>query len=114
MGIPYNLEWNVIRYNINQKKIEYWNVFDHYSFCTETIKYLFQMDNKSDFSEKLRSEAMYYFWSKAEYEIVIIPWVGDKSVSVKIDTYFQLQINWNKFIDYLWGVKQLREKKYEP
>ena len=49
---------------------------------------------------------MYYFWSKCEYEIIVTcnpEW--DRFKKEKIDVYDQLQLNWNKFVDYIWENK---------
>lgn len=46
--------------------------------------------------ERLRSECMYYFWSKCEYEVVIQGW-PNKDTEKKIDVYEQLEANWNIF-----------------
>lgn len=48
--------------------------------------------------ERLKSECMYYFWSKCEYEIVIRGWPNEEC-NRKIDIYEQLIANWNIFKD---------------
>ena len=45
---------------------------------------------------------MYYFWSKCEWETIIYPWVGDDKAAKKIDVFWQLENNWNRFVEYLW------------
>ena len=60
-----NLEWNVIRFNINHHQVEPFNVFNHRSFYDDVIKnFQKHKDDKTKFLEELRSDAMYYFWSK--------------------------------------------------
>ena len=49
---------------------------------------------------------MYYFWSKREWETVIYPWVGDEKAAKKIDVFWQLQNNWDRFIEYLWDMSE--------
>lgn len=46
--------------------------------------------------ERLRSECMYYFWAKCEWEVVVSGWPNEK-VSRKIDIYEQLLANWDIF-----------------
>ena len=104
------LEYNVWVYNINKQKIEKYNVFYHCGFYRE-VENLLKNDRLSieDFSEKVKMQAMYYFWSKTEWEIVIRPWCGCRDVekaAKKIDVYDQLIINWNNFIKYIWNNKQ--------
>ena len=123
------LEWNVFRHDINNKKIVKYNVFDHSSFLASVKK--LRMD-KNTFSEQLRREAQYYFWSKSEHEVVIASWPvyismdeyeritkeltaienrdrGFRVVNVcptvgsKIDIYEQLMLNWDNFVEYVWN-----------
>lgn len=123
------LEWNVFRHDINSKKIVKYNVFDHSSFLASVKK--LRMD-KDTFSEQLRREAQYYFWSKCEHEVIITSWPAyiskeeyeritkevtsiesrDKifrvvnivpTVGSKIDIYEQLMLNWNNFVEYTWN-----------
>ena len=126
-----NLEWNVFHHNVNSKKIESYNVFNHSSFYNNVIN----LDrNKETFSENLRKEAMYYFWAKCEMEVVITSWppyINNKeyeritkenneniekrgeparclnvcmTVGNKIDIYEQLMLNWDRFVEYTWNM----------
>lgn len=98
------LTWNVIRYNFNQNQISHFNVFDHVSFKEDILKkFKKHYSDKEKFIEELRSSAMYYFWCKSEYEIIISPWLGSKDVERKIDIYYQLRLNWDVFADYVWN-----------
>jgi hypothetical protein len=124
------LEWNVFHHNVNAKKIERYNVFNHSSFYNSVIKIA---KNKETFSEDLRKEVMYYFWAKCEMEVVITSWPpyidakeyerltkenntwieqrGEPArclnvcmtVGEKIDIYEQLMLNWDKFVEYTWN-----------
>ena len=100
-----NLVWNVIRYNMNTKKIEPFNIFDHCNFRKDLEKLLNETNiSKEGFEEKLRKEVMYYFWAKAEYEVLIRSWCGGNGdEEVKIDIYEQVRWNWDKFVDYVWN-----------
>ena len=117
--------WNVYIYNINGEKIEVFNIFDHYSFGEEVKKILKNEVTYEELADKLKSATMYYFWSKAEYEVVITtfpPYIDreeiDKLVEEcdehpyrtyvhletgkKIDIYEQINMNWQHFVDYIW------------
>lgn len=123
------LEWNVFRYDCNTKKIVTYNVFNHSSFLANVKKL---RKDKDTFSEQLRREVQYYFWSKSEHEIVIASWPvyiskdeyeritkeltaienrdrGFRVVNVsptvgsKIDIYEQLMLNWDNFVEYTWN-----------
>ena len=99
------LEWNVYRFNINKQKIEVFNIFDHYSFKEYVKKALIKYENSRDeFSKLLKAELRYYFWCKAEHEVIVTCWVGGdrEKVNKKIDIYDQMMMNWDKFVDYIW------------
>lgn len=129
------MKWFVYRHEFNSKKIEKFNIFDHCRF-TEAVKKLKKMKlAKDEFAEKLRSELMYYFWSKCEYEVIITsfpPYIdsdelcrlneenelfvkvcGRNRVRVdvdlltadKIDIYDQVMMNWDAFVSYVFESK---------
>lgn len=94
------MEWNV--YYSNNGKIDTFNVFDHWRFLEEIEDLKQKLDSKEEFSEEVRHSAMYYFWSKCEYEILLNDWINPKEEK-KIDVYEQLKLNWDRFIDYVWS-----------
>ena len=98
------LEWNVFYYDFNAKEIKVSNVFNHVQYKEEVEELLHKCTNMEDFSDKLRSITMYFFWSKCEWETVIHPWIGDEKVSKKIDVSWQLNNNWSQFVEYVWSV----------
>ena len=124
--------WNVYRNNFNTKKIEVFNIFDHISFLESIKKILKQTQNKKEFSENMRKELLYYFWSKYEYEVIITSfpvYINQKElnkinsdnnsnsnnktkiniepdVGIKVDIYSQVMNNFDIFVDYIWNNKQ--------
>ena len=102
------LKWNVFIFNTNSKKIEVYNIFDHFSFYNCVKADLKKIKDKKEFENSLRSHLMYYFWSKAEWEVIIAPWVGgDREKSkAKIDVYDQIIMNFDLFLDYVWSHKE--------
>lgn len=100
-----HMEWNVYYYNHNQKRIAQFDIFKHTKFEREVREALAKIDSKGDFSAELNRLVGYYYWSKAEWETVITPWVGDKSVELKIDVADQIRMNWFRFVDYVWSFK---------
>lgn len=126
------LEWNVFRENWNAKKIEKFNVFSHETFKKEVLEALEKSKSKEELSKTVQSTAMYYFWAKCEYEIMLTSWPPsitkeeakeiqlcveesearykhlprvfgvELAVSSKMDIYGQLLLNWDRFIDYLY------------
>lgn len=124
----YNLTWYVYRHNINKDQIYKYNIFDHGRFSEEVYELISKRDmTYEEFSEKLRCSLMYYFWCKAEHEIVITsfpPYIDKKEFDrisseesrilsnvrlrcgEKIDIYAQVRMNWDVFVDYVWNSKK--------
>ena len=100
-----NIEWYVYYYDVNRKKINTYNIFEHSSFKKE-FSVLLKCDlTKEVFADQLRHILMYYFWSKCEWETVLKPWVGDMNIGKKIDVYDQIMLNWDKFVEYAYNCK---------
>lgn len=99
------IEWYVYYHDFNVQKIIKWNVFNHGTFKKEIDILLKEKIDKDDFSEKLKREVMYYFWSKCEYEIILSPWIGRADV-IKIGIYDQIMMNFDRFVDYCWLFKE--------
>ena len=65
------MEWYVLNYNFNERKIELFNIFRSVRF-TRGVKVLLEnYITFDDFVEKLKNEIKYSFWSKREYEISV-------------------------------------------
>lgn len=103
------MEWRVYCYNLSKREIAITNIFFNNRFNIEVQNHLEKCNDKIEFSEKLKSSLMYYFYSKREYEIVI---TARGSKDVKLDIYSQVMLNWNRFVDYCWSFKKpkIREK----
>ena len=102
------MEWNVYVYNINARRIEQYNIFEHYKileYCKKALKKY--RDDKEQFIEQVRRELMYYFWGKVEWEITIDEYPsyhGD--TAKKVDVYEQVKLNWDVFADYIWNHRE--------
>lgn len=104
------MEWNVYYYNINRNKIELFNIFDHWSFCEYAKKAIKKLKTKEEFAEQLKRELQYFFWSKAEYELVVhiegnriflIPWCGCRNPEeIKIDVTDDNTLDWVEFAEF--------------
>lgn len=123
------MEWNVYYINMSTEKVETLNVFDHHGFW-EDIKTICrkEFNTKTTFAKKIKESAIYFFWCRYEYEIIITtfpPQITHKEFDrlnsideivhsydvnlkreTKIDIYDQLNLNWNHFIEYLWNNKE--------
>lgn len=124
------MTWNVYNHDINGGKIKVYNVFKHSSFNEDIQKLLKEDLTYDEFSEKLNRTAQYYFWSKAECEIVLTSWVPhidneeldrliterekrrtyryyvNLDVDEKVDIYSQLRLNWDAFVEYVLSFKK--------
>jgi len=99
------LEWNVYYEDINNKKIDIFNVFHHWSFLEDCKKNAKQNgENYNAFIHQLKRDAMYYFWSKCEWEIVVTGFPIDKTKK-KLDVYDQVIANFDIFAEYIWKLK---------
>lgn len=108
------LDWQVIYYDINARKIDTFNVFSHGSFASEIEKELNKSETKEEFAEKLRRSLQYYFWTKCEWEILISPWAsGHADEAIKVDVYWQVMNNWQLFLDHVWSAKTYGKKQNE-
>lgn len=98
------MKWNVYIYNVNHQKIEVHNIFEHRGLQEEIKKIISEYTIKDEFAERLKSELRYYYKSRAEWEIIVAPWVGNKNPDEeKIDVYDQIMNNWHVFLEYCWN-----------
>lgn len=106
------MEWYVYRYDLNSRKVVIFNIFNHSTFKAKVEAHLKKYDDKDKFAEKLRSELLYHYWSKYEWEIEISALhskLEDKSE--KVDVYSQVRLNWDKFVDYCWSFKKPKRQR---
>ena len=105
-----SLEWNVFRYDINKDKIVAFNIFNHWKFDEDVQKSLKKFKDKGEFAEQLRRDLQYYFWSRAEYELIIEvvndnriilkPWCGCREPEqTKIDVTDDKSLCWRNFAE---------------
>ena len=77
------VEFNVINYDINSRKFEFYNIIPYLTKCYNKSK------NKpktfDEFKEFIKSESMYQWWSRCEYEIILSPWPYLSSPSERYD-----------------------------
>lgn len=96
------MEWYVMLHEFNGKKIVPFNIFNSTKFSGGVEKLLKGFVTFDDFKEKLKSELMYAFWCKSEYEIA----VGGLSSKYpdefdKIDVYTQVLPNLDILAHYI-------------
>ena len=88
------LEWYVLNYDFNHKKLENFNIFRSYRFTKGVEDLLNHYTTFDEFVEDLEKELMYAFWSKREYEISVgDAFETDLNKYKKIDVYSQVKPN---------------------
>lgn len=97
------MKWEVFRYDINQRKIVHWDIFEHYSFINDCMVIYNELCSMKidflEFQKRVESKARWYFWCKSEHEILIRGWCGAKGdEEIKVDIFEQLKLNWEAFI----------------
>lgn len=71
------------------------------------------LDSRSKFIKKLRSELMYRYWGKCEWEFVCSNWTG-KEFEQKVDVWGQLEPNIEVIADLIISTMQIDfDKKKE-
>ena len=101
------LSWYVYVDDFNGKTIREFNIFDHGGFRDDVEKAVKKRLNREQFEKAMRSSLMYWYWSKCEWEVVVDHWppTRDNKYSGwarKVDVFKQVDMNWPRFIDYLW------------
>lgn len=104
----FQMEWYVYYHDSNTQKIIKWNVFNHGTFAEKVNKLLQENLSRDEFADGLKKYLMYYFWSKCEYEIILSPWTGQAD-DIKIDVYDQIRMNFDRFVDYVWSLKEIKK-----
>ena len=101
------LKWNVFYYTHFGSKVDTFNVFEHDTFREYVKKIAKKVQSKEDFAKQLKSEVMYYFWSKCEWEVLITSLhTRNEKDTVKVDVCWQIMNNWDVFLDYVWNNKK--------
>lgn len=97
-----NLEWYVLNYNFNEKKLENFNIFRSNKFI-KGVEYLLEYYTTfENFVKELDSELLYVFWSKREYEISVgDAFETDLNKYEKIDIYYQVKPNLRTLAKYI-------------
>ena len=106
------MEWYVL-YESNGQEFKKCNIFEHGRFSDALEKLLKKRPTKEELSEELRHIVKYNFWSKCEWEFIISSWPPNKTqpLEEKVDAYDQINLNWDRFVDYVW---QFVPKKRTP
>ena len=102
------LEWFVKNYNFNANTIEDYDVLKYREMAIKTLKK--HCETKAEFTEELRKEFMWKYWSRSEYELIIkkshdgkitlSPWCGSKDPdNATIDVTDDESFDWKGFAE---------------
>lgn len=115
-------QFNVLIENFNTGKFEPYDVIptlvqewrivkermEKFGFETKESPYWYLPKTKEEFKEWVKSHLFYRFWSKCEYEIILVGWPNDKHTR-KIDIYEQCMMN----LDIITKIFYNYIKRYE-
>lgn len=104
-----DLVWNVFYHNSNTKKIEFFNIFDHWKFREDVEKALKKSRTREALEKEVRSLLFYYFGSKYEWEVLITTFPANDDKTIKVDVYWQVINNFDRFVDYIARNKRFRK-----
>ena len=97
------LEWNVLMWDSNNKKVVNYNVLDN-----ELIERLHKeivkkktIINYEQLKENVKRWCMYYYWSKCEHEILVSGWLAEEDEFEKIDAWRQIEMNLDRMCEYV-------------
>lgn len=102
------LSWLVKNFDCNAQVIEDYDILKHRE--NEIKKLKKKCATKEEFAKALRSECLYHYWSRAEYELIIeriengriwlLPWCGCREPEkVKIDVTDDTTFDWKGFAE---------------
>ena len=101
------MEWYVLNYNLNKRKLEYYNIFNNVRFSEgiedilNTLR-LYPDRWYEDFKEAVKIKLMSAFWCRREYELSIGDAFDDDLDNYeKIDIYSQVLPNLDHLCNYI-------------
>ena len=106
-----DLSFYVLVKNINNGKVEPYNIMPtiyNEIYDGKKLSKKFRVNSKELLKEFLTNTLKYYYWSKCEYEFIVINWpnrndsINDNN-PVKLDVYKQLVPNIPLLVDLLWN-----------
>lgn len=103
-----NLEWYVLRWDFNNKKVVNYNILEGLAEDIAREVRSKSLYDKSILKEYLKTVFMYNYWSKTECEFFVSDLHGDDYE--KIDMWRQIEPNLDRIVDY---VNQKMELKFE-
>jgi len=95
-----NLEWYVLRWDSNSKKVVNYNILEWRKEDIAKEVRSGRVYNKSILREYLKTTLMYDYWSKTECEFFVSDLHSDECCE-KVDIWRQIEPNLNNIVDYV-------------
>lgn len=99
------MEWMVYNEDFNRHVIEPVNILRNYDDEIKKLKK--KSKDYEDFSEQLRREMMWRYWSRCEYEVlmciakdgrvILKPWINPRNEEVSLDVTDDENFDWKSF-----------------
>ena len=85
-------QFNVIYYDFNTKRFEPYDIIPY--LAEQYKKAKSKPKTLSEFKEFIKSNSMYQWWARCEYEVLLSPWPpSKKEASYKMDIHEQVMMN---------------------
>lgn len=94
-----SLHWKVLSHDFNKDEIIDYDIFSHAGFVEAVKSANRKFKDNESFLDEIDNALRYYFWAKAEHEILVSGLFGKNQA--KIDVYGQVKMNWEAFGKYL-------------
>jgi hypothetical protein len=107
-----NLKWNVLLWGFNKKEVVDYNIIRK-----DLIEKIYKGVKKGDIKdigelkECIKNWAMYHFWSRSEYEIMVGDLFCKEENMRKIDAYRQVLMNLDRLAEYINEEMQIFPKE---
>ena len=98
------MEWYVMIYDMNKRKVVPYNIFHNSKFsdAIDKLKEKLPYMRDEEIYEFLDNELRYCFWCKAEYEVLVGDlFIKDIDTLEKIDVYTQMKPNIKSLAYYI-------------
>ena len=98
-------QFNVLRWDINGNKVEYYDVLPYFRKCYNSCKKKDRPVTRDQWEEFVHDKGTYMFWARCEYEILISQWPPhpspDKNKHIKMDVWNQINSNLDVVVNLL-------------
>ena len=94
-------------WDINRDELIYYDIIpyllEQYNETKKMSSYKETPKTREDFKEFIKKEAMYQWWSRCEYEILVSDW-PKYNKEIKIDVYYQVLMNLDIITDIIINI----------